>query len=201
MDEKQLVKFNTFIEESKDGAIRRLVHGLNLSEDDAKDIYQESVIALYDHIHGGIDCSLDKYFNGICYRQALKFIRKHKRIVNCDMGNPLFDDSKRKGISTHKLTEIMRTIPHERIFPQMAMPPDETTNLTQMKERVSKALDGMANRCKQLLTKYYLEGYTWSELAMEFNLKNADTAKAAANRCRRQFGEKYKELKAFLRNP
>ena len=103
------------------------------------------------------------------------------------------------GISLRKLNEIVRTIPDNRIGPQLSAQPDELFDLNSMKERVAKALGQMARQCRQLLTKYYIEGYDWTELARHFDLKNANTAKAVANRCRRRFEEKYKELEVYLK--
>lgn len=199
MDKIQGDKFRQFVEDNRKNVCRRIMLGFKLSEDDAKDIFQDSTIALYNHIEDGKDVSLEKFFAGICYRQTLKFLRKHKRTVNYDMSNPLSEVNKGTGISFNKLNEIVNTIPTNGIYPQTSTPPDEAFDLKRMKERVSKALDDMAQRCRQLLTKYYLEGYSWTELALLLELKNADTAKAAANRCRRRFEEKYKDLEVYLK--
>ena len=69
-----------------------------------------------------------------------------------------------------------------------------------MKDLVHKALDDMAGKCRQLLTKYYIEGYNWTEKATENELKDANSAKANANRCRRRFEEKYKGLRNFVKS-
>ena len=200
MDKIQGELFSRFIEESRKSVCQRIVGTFKLSEDDAKDIFQESAVALYNSINGGIDISLEKYFKGIWYRQTLKFLRKHHRTVNYDMGNLASETNKSTGISFRKLNEIMNTFPSERIHPQTGTPPDESFDLKQMKERVAHALDNMARHCRLLLTKYYLEGYSWQELATLFELKNADTAKAAANRCRRRFETKYKELEEYIKD-
>ncbi len=199
MDKIQGEKFRQFIEDNRSGVCRRIVQRFKLSADDAQDIYQESAIALYKGLNSSLDISIDKYFAGIWYRQALKFMRRQNRTVNCDMGSPASDACKPAGISLRKLNEIVRTIPDNRIGPQLSAQPDELFDLNSMKERVVEALGQMARQCRQLLTKYYIEGYDWTELARHFDLKNANTAKAAANRCRRRFEEKYKELEVYLK--
>ena len=68
-----------------------------------------------------------------------------------------------------------------------------------MKELVHNALNEMAESCRQLLTKYYLEGYNWDEIAVFLKMSNAESAKSAANRCRRRFGEKYKGLEIYVK--
>ena len=68
-----------------------------------------------------------------------------------------------------------------------------------MKERVHKALDKMATKCKQLLTKYYIEGLSLTELALEFNFNNAHTALVSTRRCRNRFKEKHRELEVYVK--
>lgn len=200
MDKIQGEKFKQFVEDNRKGVCARIMRGFKLSEDDAQDIYQESIIALYNNIDSEISTSLDKFFSGIWYRQALKFLRRQKRVVNYDISDSTSKSNKTAIISSKKINEIIRTIPQERITPRPEISPEEAFDLNQMKERVYKALDEMAQQCKNLLTKYYLEGYNWAELAAQFELKNADTAKAAANRCRRRFEEKYKGLEVYIKN-
>ena len=192
MNKIQGEKFKRFIEDSRPGVCRRIMHRFNLSEDDAEDIYQESAIALYNNIDTDINVSLDRFFSGIWYRQALKFLRDHKRTDS-------YDESVTQphtGISMRKVDEIIKTMTAGHTHLQQ---PDEAFDHQQMKERVGKALDAMAQRCRQLLTLYYLEGYSWAELALHFDLKNADSAKSAANRCRRRFEEKNKELEIYIK--
>lgn len=192
-----------FIENSRPGVCRRIMNRFRLSEDDAKDIYQESAIALYNNVDKGIDVSLEKFFSGIWYRQTLKFLRDRKSTESYDVGDP----ASGTGVSMRKVNEIINSMSSGRGNQQSAgknllspiMQPDVTFDLQQMKERVGKALDAMAQRCRQLLTMYYLEGYNWAELALQLDLKNADTAKSAANRCRRRFKEKHKELEIYVK--
>ena len=103
------------------------------------------------------------------------------------------------GVSLQKLNAILRAKPAESIAPQFAESPDRVFDRTQMKEQVKNALDMMAGKCKHLLTQYYLIGYSWAEIALQLDMKNADTAKAAANRCRRRFEEKYRELEIYVK--
>jgi len=195
MDKIQGEKFKQFIEDNRPGVCRRIMYRFKLSEDDAQDIYQESAIALYNNINTGIDVSLDKFFSGIWYRQTLKFLRDRKQAYSYDVSGPAPETS---GLM-RKVNEIIRTMSTSQAHQQPSVQPDAAFDLQQMKERVGKALDAMATRCRQLLTLYYLEGYSWAELALHLDLKNADTAKSAANRCRRRFEEKHKELVVYVK--
>ncbi len=199
MDKIQGEKFSQFIEDSRQCVCRRIVQLFKLSADDAEDIYQESAIALFNNINTGLDVSMEKFFSGIWYRQTLKHLRRQKRIVSYDQDESTPGGNNGKSISLRKIDEIVRTIPTGKGNLQPSVAPDEAYDLSQMKARVGKALDDMAKRCRQLLTKYYLEGYSWAELAVQYDMSNADSAKAAANRCRRRFGEKYKELEVYVK--
>ena len=176
-----------------------LKSSFKLSADDFEDIFQESVIALYNNIGTPITCTLSSYFYFICRNQTLKHIRREGRMEHYNMSESAYDEQERVGISSQKLNTILRTIPTERIHPQIADTPDKVFELSNMKEQVYKALDEMATKCKQLLTKFYIEGYSWTELALQFDFNNADTAKVSANRCRNRFKEKYKELEIYVK--
>lgn len=178
-------------------------NGACLSDDDMEDIYQESVVVLYNKIGTELtsskDNALDNFFYGICYRQTLKFLRKQGRVVTIDMGEDSLDRRQRNGISSSQLDRIMRTIPTEGFHSSDRISPEEAVDLRRMKELVHRALDEMAERCRQLLTKYYLEGFNWTEIADALALANADTAKSAAHRCRKRFEEKYKGLEIYVK--
>jgi RNA polymerase sigma factor (sigma-70 family) len=176
-----------------------LRYGFKLSEDDFEDIFQESVIALYKNIGTPISCTLSSYFYIICRNQTLKHNRKESKIEHYNMSESAYNEQEKTGISSQKLNTILRTIPSERITPQIAETPDIVFDFSNMKKRVHKALDEMATKCKQLLTKFYIEGFSWTEIALEFDFNNADTAKASAQRCRNRFKEKYKELEVYVK--
>lgn len=186
-------KFNQFIDENRSPVCRWIMQRFHLSEDDAKDIYQESSIALYHKIDTELSSSLERFFAGIWYRQTMKFLRKRRREVTLDLTDSGMNPENRTGVSLRKVNELLEKA--ESCPP----PPDEVIDQERMREAVTKALDEMAERCRTLLSKFYLEGYNWMELAAQLNLKNANTAKSAANRCRRTFEEKFKELAVYLK--
>lgn len=186
-------KFNQFIDENRSPVCRWIMQRFHLSEDDAKDIYQESSIALYHKIDTELSSSLERFFAGIWYRQTMKFLRKRRREVPLDLTDSGMNPENRTGVSLRKVNELLEKT--ESCPP----PPDEVIDQERMREAVTKALDEMAERCRTLLSKFYLEGYNWMELAAQLNLKNANTAKSAANRCRRTFEEKFKELAVYLK--
>lgn len=160
----------------------------NFSEYDIEDIFQESVIALYNNIGTHITCSLESYFYSIFRNQALKYYRKQKKIVDID--NVVDDPQSGERIFTDNLDKIFF----------FSSSPEEECERNLMKENVYKALDEMADKCRKLLTRFYIEGYNWHELAeaLDLDLKNSDNAKAAAYQCRKRFKEKYYRLKQHI---
>lgn len=222
MEMKHCTKYIQFVEENKDSVFRRVIINYHLkrkkdfilseedintvyegvgdvypgiklkyglSDEDFKDIFQNSVIALYNNIGTNIECSLNTYFYNICYRQTLKYLRSKKGIVSMDLNDPSLDVKPKNGISAQRLNQIIETIPS----------PDNAFDLSQMKELVHKALDEMAGKCRQLLQKFYIDGFNWTEIAIEYKLKDAVSAKASAYKCRKRFEEKYSILKYYIK--
>ena len=135
-------KFNQFIDENRSPVCRWIIQRFHLSEDDAKDIYQESSIALYHKIDTELSSSLERFFAGIWYRQTMKFLRKRRREVPLDLTDSGMNPENRTGVSLRKVNELLEKA--ESCPP----PPDEVIDQERMREAVTKALDEMAERCR-----------------------------------------------------
>ena len=73
---------------------------------------------------------------------------------------------------------------------------DEQESVLKEKQKlVHEALGEMATRCRELLWSFYADELSWATIACQYGLKNADTAKAQASRCRQTFKEKYNYIK------
>lgn len=199
METARLDKFSQFIEDRRQSVCRQIVQSFHLSEQDAEDIFQNAVIALYKSIEANMPESLDNFFHGIWFRQTLKFMRDNKPMEHLETSERPLEEEHLSGVSLGKVHEILQSKSAGSITPQLTESPEDLFDIAQMKEQVKKALDMMAGKCKHLLTQYYLVGYSWAEIAVQLDMKNADTAKAAANRCRRRFEEKYKELEIYVK--
>jgi DNA-directed RNA polymerase specialized sigma24 family protein len=70
--------------------------------------------------------------------------------------------------------------------------------IKEKKQLVHEALGEMATRCRELLWSFYADELSWATIAEQCGLKNADTAKAAASRCRQTFKEKYNHLRLMF---
>ena len=75
---------------------------------------------------------------------------------------------------------------------------EQESIIKEKKQLVHEALEKMATRCRELLWSFYADELSWATIAEQCGLKNADTAKAAATRCRQAFKEKYNNLKMNL---
>ena len=187
------VKFNKFISENRERTLIFLKSRYSeLSEDDIKDVYQESSLALYLNIESGklseLTSSLYTYFLRICINQSLKVIRSSGRTPETS-----FDITQNSKISESKLNDIIIASP---ISPKASKSPEQELMVEEMKTLVNSALNEMAEKCKQLLRSYYYEELSWMNIACLFSIKGgADSAKVQASKCRQRFEEKNKELK------
>ena len=51
------------------------------------------------------------------------------------------------------------------------------------------ALDEIGDTCKQILSKFYFDGFSMKEIASQMNYANADTAKAKKHQCFKRLSE------------
>ena len=72
---------------------------------------------------------------------------------------------------------------------------EQESVINEKKKLVHDALEEMASRCRDLLWSFYADELSWATIAGLYGLKNADTAKSQASRCRQTFKEKYNHLR------
>lgn len=154
-----------------------------LDEHARKDILQDAYIALFNNItEGKVNGLIYPYFLKICRNLCLK---KHRHdsahiVVGIQDDEDIFQDNK---VSMKKVDQIL----------QIKQEEDEA--IEEKKNMVGMALEKMAVKCQMLLWSYYADELSWATIASMFGLKNADSAKTSASRCRKKFKEKFHELK------
>lgn len=184
-------KFNKFISDNRERTLFYLKSKYSeLSEDDIKDVYQESSLALYKNIEANkltdLSSSLYTYFLRICINQSLKTIRNHGHHITLGINDT--DVKQKNMVSIAKVDNMMK-----------ACSESETSDITERKSKlVHSILDVMSPQCKKLLWSFYAEDMNWSTIAEMNGLSNANSAKSTANRCRNTFKEKYNELKTKI---
>ena len=132
----------------------------NGSYDDARDIFQEAMIALYEKAQNEsfvLTCQIKTYVYSICRRLWLKRLQQLGRYSNQV-------DSLDETVPVEEDLEI-----HEKRNAEFAI--------------MDRAMNSLGEPCKSLLEGYYLKKMGMQELAAEFGYTNADNAKNQKYKC------------------
>jgi len=184
-------KFNKFISDNRERTLFFLKSKYSeLSEDDIKDVYQESSLALYKNIETNklseLSSSLYTYFLKICINQSMKVISKQGKHLTVGINET--DVKQKNMVSISKVENVIRVSSES-----------ESSDVVERKAKlVHSILDVMTPQCKKLLWSFYAEDMNWTTIAQQNGLSNANSAKSTANRCRNSFKEKYNELKTRI---
>lgn len=131
----------------------------NCSQDDALDIFQISVMILYDNVITGklqqLTSNIKTYLTGIARNKALELCRTRKNIVSDDVLNQLIS----------YITE------------------DDTENLGEKVLLASRSLDELGDPCKTVLVQYYYYDKSMDDITTIMNYKNSDTTKNQKYKC------------------
>ena len=140
--------------------VQRLVINNNGSFDDAKDIFQEALIILYEKGKTGnfeLTSQIRTYVYSVCRRLWLKKLETLKRF----------------GSTVESLEEIISV--------------DDDLEEHKIKTRQYKsletALSSLGEPCKSLIESYYLQKKNMQDIADEFGYTNADNAKNQKYKC------------------
>jgi len=140
--------------------VQALIINNNGSADDAKDIFQEAMIVLYEKARSGtfeLSCQIKTYVYSVSRRLWLKRLQQANR-YSADIGNadgvvPVEED----------IDE------HERRDAEFDM--------------MEKAIQGLGEPCKSLLEAFYLRKMNMQEIATSFGYTNAENAKTQKYKC------------------
>ena len=153
--------------------VQSLVLNNNGSEDDAKDIFQESLIVLYEKAKSGVfelNCQIKTYLYSVSKRLWLKRLQKNSRYELPSDGLE----------ETVYVEDDMGS--HERRNVEFGM--------------MEYAMAHLGEPCKSLLEAYYLKKSSMQEIAETFGYTNADNAKNQKYKClirlRKLFFAQYK---------
>ena len=140
--------------------VQSLIINNNGSSDDAKDIFQEAMIVLYEKVRSGsfeLNCQIKTYLYSVCRRLWLKRLQQLNRY-----SAPLDDN--------------------EAIVPVE----DEIEGHEQRNaefEMMEKAINSLGEPCKSLLEAYYLQKQNMQVIAANFGYTNSDNAKNQKYKC------------------
>jgi RNA polymerase sigma factor (sigma-70 family) len=140
--------------------VQSLVINNNGSADDAKDIFQEAMIILYEKARSGtfeLNCLIKTYVYSVARRLWLKKLQQANR-YNGEIGN------------AETLVQVEDDIEgHARRDAEFEM--------------MEKAISGLGEPCKSLLEAFYLQKRNMQEIAANFGYTNAENAKTQKYKC------------------
>ena len=140
--------------------VQSLIINNNGTADDAKDIFQEAMIVLYEKARSGtfeLSCQIKTYVYSVSRRLWLKKLQQASRYSG-DIGNaesivPVEDDI------------------------------EEHTRRDAEFEMMEKAINSLGEPCKSLLEAYYLQKQNMQVIAANFGYTNSDNAKNQKYKC------------------
>lgn len=140
--------------------IQALIINNNGSGDDAKDIFQEAMIVLYENVRSGsfeLNCLIKTYLYSVSKRLWLKRLQQLNRYA------PPIEEHEHSVPVDEDLEE------HEKRDAEFEM--------------MNKAISSLGEPCKSLLEAYYLQKQNMQVIASTFGYTNADNAKNQKYKC------------------
>jgi RNA polymerase sigma factor (sigma-70 family) len=140
--------------------VQSLIINNNGSSDDARDIFQETVIVLYEKAKTGsfeLNCQLKTYVYSVSRRLWLKKLQQQQRYVP-------------------NMNGLDETVPVE----------DEIEGHSQRQSEfhmMEKALLHLGEPCRSLIEDFYLQKRNMTDIAGHFGYTNADNAKNQKYKC------------------
>jgi RNA polymerase sigma factor (sigma-70 family) len=145
-------------------AVRNYILKNSGNTDDAEDILQDAVIAVWEKIQQGnleLKAKLSTFVFAISKNLWLKRLGKLGRQVNMD------------GIKTENMSEKSEDL-HE-----------------QDRKIVLSMMNLLGAKCREILSLFYFDGYDMTTIAEKLDYNNADTVKAKKHQCFKQLQEQF----------
>lgn len=142
------------------GTVQSLIINNNGTSDDAKDIFQEAMIVLYEKARSGsfeLNCLIKTYVYSVSRRLWLKRLQQANRYNG-------------------ELSGAEAAVPVEEDISEHARRDAEF-------EMMGKAIMSLGEPCKSLLEAFYLQKQNMQEIAASFGYTNAENAKTQKYKC------------------
>lgn len=140
--------------------VQTLIINNNGSADDAKDIFQETMIVLYERVRSGhfeLNCQIKTFVYSVARRLWLKRLQQQNRYTSPG-------DNMETVVAVEEDLEA-----HEQRNAEFEM--------------MEKAINNLGEPCKSLLEAYYLHKQNMQTIAANFGYTNADNAKNQKYKC------------------
>ncbi|MBC8986767.1 sigma-70 family RNA polymerase sigma factor [Pedobacter sp. N36a] len=132
----------------------------NGDEDDAKDVYQEGIIVLYNKIKGGnfeLSSKLKTYIYSVCRRIWLKKLSQESRKTN----------------NVSDFEDIMA----------VEVDLEQHEEKDQQFDKMNDALVHLGEPCKTIIQDFYINGLSMQDICEKFGYTNTDNAKTQKYKC------------------
>jgi RNA polymerase sigma factor (sigma-70 family) len=142
------------------GMVQALIINNNGSIDDARDVFQEAMIVLYEKARSGtfeLHCQIRTYMYSVSRRLWLKKLQQTKRFTS-DFGDPDSVVPVEDDLEDHLKRDL-----------EFGM--------------MERAILGLGEPCKSLLEAFYIEKKNMQEIAVDFGYTNAENAKTQKYKC------------------
>lgn len=173
-----------FISKEWNKVLSYLKKRFEIEEEDCKDIFQESVIILYNNIQLGklnnLTSSLSTYFISICNNKALEFLRKNSKYAHLD--------------SEKSFDLIDGEIQSDKIEALLALDDGDSVIQEQKEALVREIVKDLPSPCNELLWGFYRDELSMKTLAEMYNYKSESSVKVTKHRCCEKFRARYNEL-------
>lgn len=139
--------------------VQALIINNNGSADDAKDIFQETMIVLYEKVQSGsfeLNCQIKTFVYSVSRRLWLKRLMQQSRFS--------ISEGHEEMISVDAEVED-----HEKRNAEFVM--------------MERAMSGLGEPCKSLLEAFYMQRKNMQEIASAFGYTNAENAKNQKYKC------------------
>jgi RNA polymerase sigma factor (sigma-70 family) len=140
--------------------VQSLIINNNGSSEDAKDIFQEAIIVLYEKVRSGnfeLNCQIKTYVYSVCRRLWLKRLQQQNRFIN-------------------ESQSVENTVPVENDIAEHEKRDAEFVMM-------EKAISSLGEPCKSLIEAFYLQKKSMQEIAAAFGYTNAENAKNQKYKC------------------
>ena len=140
--------------------VQSLIIKNNGSVEDAKDIFQEAILVLYEKAQSEeftLNCQIKTYIYSVSRRLWLKRLVHQNRFL-------AMDDSEQDVVSVEEDIDD-----HEKQNSEFQM--------------MEKAMGNLGEPCKSLLEAFYMQKRTMQEIASNFGYTNAENAKNQKYKC------------------
>ncbi|MDZ4807539.1 MAG: sigma-70 family RNA polymerase sigma factor [Bacteroidota bacterium] len=140
--------------------VQSLIINNNGSSDDAKDIFQEAMIVLYEKVRLGsfeLNCQIKTFVYSVSRRLWLKRLQQQNRYAA-------------PGDSMENVVAVEEDL-------------EEHEQRNAEYEMMEKAVSNLGEPCKSLLEAYYLQKQNMQVIAANFGYTNADNAKNQKYKC------------------